>query len=128
MFDSGLCLTWLIKKLACFWDLVKFIGTNRRTTALLPTFFAYDAGRQVLIDRAGEVNLLEESDLNQKGINKVCQILSVSHTIVMNGLFVLGVCQIFFRRFCSEDTVNLDWKVVKAFYQIVPRLPQTPGY
>ena len=108
-----------------FGEIYRYKSPN---ACVAPHFFAYDAGRQVLIDRAGEVNLLEESDLNQKGINKVCQILSVSHTIVMNGLFVLGVCQIFFRRFCSEDTVNLDWKVVKAFYQIVPRLPQTPGY
>ena len=61
----------------------------KKGTKTAPHFFAYDAGRRILVDRAGEVNLLDETDLNQKGINKVCQNCVCLPLTVMNGLICL---------------------------------------
>ena len=90
------CIGWL----RCMSNLVEqkvgmFLGVGEiyrykePNTVAAPHFFAYDAGRKILVDRAGEVNLLDESDLNQKGINKVCQNCVCLPLTVMNGLICL---------------------------------------
>lgn len=80
-------------------------------------YFAFDAGRKVspvlkltqlltcfltnmfskvLVDRAGELNLLDKEDISKEGINRI-----------------------FFRRYAPSGQRNLDWKVVKTMYQVV---------
>ena len=107
------------QKVGMFLGVGEIYRNKHPSTFVAPHFFAYDAGRKILVDRAGEVNLLDESDLNREGINKVCRNCVCLPLTVMNDLFVLGVCQIFFRRYADAGTINLDWKDVKAFYQIV---------
>ena len=51
---------------------------------------------KVLVDQAGELNLLDEEDISREGINRI-----------------------FFRRFGPPDERNLGWQVVNSMYQVV---------
>ena len=93
---SNCCVHWLRfmshlveQKVGMFLGIGEIYRYKKPNTTTAPHFFAYDAGRRILVDRAGEVNLLDETDLNQKGINKVCQNCVCLPLTVMNGLICL---------------------------------------